>query len=144
MDRKGSPMSYELFRESNVESFDPNVPATFEQMTERAAMRGHLQWLGTFPDMDTATEHRHDDVIQVLAENSGAWTMQRHLILGPGLRGERTEHWATCFVGPDPEIPQVSPTHQLVATLVDTRLWLEQLRAGSGPAEPAPSDRIVP
>jgi hypothetical protein len=101
---------------------------TFEELVALASERGELRWIGTFPDLDAATMARHDDVVEVLADRQGRWTLQRHLIVGPGLSGPETEHWSACHVGPDPDIPQVEPSHQLVATLIDTMLWLDQMR----------------
>ena len=132
-------MPYRLYRESIPEPPVPLSDMTGEQLLQYTEVRGELTWLGDYPDLNVAVDHHQDDAVLQLANNGGDWTHVSHLIVGPGLQGPETEHWYYCHLGPDRDIPRVDPDKQLVATLVDTRLWLEAVRECS--ALPPETDR---
>jgi hypothetical protein len=78
--------------------------------------------LGDYPSFDTALAARDEDVIAQLAERPTPPREISHLIVGPGLRGPRTEHPIVTFAGADVDDPDPS------AEASATEAWLESIR----------------
>jgi hypothetical protein len=80
--------------------------------------------LGEFADYEQAMDACDTDVLAELEANAG-WRMHSvHLIVGPGLEGERTEHPVIASVGVDPDRSE-PPTDD---DLTETRAWLTWVR----------------
>ena len=97
-------MTYELYR---LEHFgDP---------TRGAA-------IATDDDFDTLLAVRDRDVIEQLAATPTPPREFNHLIVGPGLRGARTEHPLASFAGADVDEPD--PASEAATTAA----WLDRIR----------------
>ena len=78
--------------------------------------------LGDYPDFDAALAARDGDVVSQLADCPIPPRQISHLIVGPGLRGPRTEHPIVTFAGADVDDPD--PAAEAAAT----RAWLDSIR----------------
>lgn len=79
--------------------------------------------LGDYRDFDTALAARDRDVIVQLTDRPAPPREIRHLIVGPGCRGPRTEHPVVTFAGADIDDPD--PAAEIAAT----ETWLHAIRA---------------
>lgn len=93
-----------------------------------AVTDGARQRIGRYDRYDDAVAARGRDVLAQLAAQGGWWTRAEHVIVGPGVRGSRTEHGFCTELGVDPGRDR-APT---AADMDEARVWLETLHQPAG------------
>jgi hypothetical protein len=78
--------------------------------------------LGHYPDFDAALDARDRDVIAQLRTAPMPPREMNHLIVGPGVRGPRTQHPLVTFAGTTVTDPD--PAAEIAATAT----WLDAIR----------------